>query len=682
MLSWLKIIGLFVFLGTGITALSQVADSVLMEMELEKLAEITEEEPDYQSVVEGFGGDRIRQLPLGNLSRRNLEKIPFLEKNQIENILNYVEETGPILSVYELQSIKGMDTATIRKLLPYLVPGDPSQGIPLTFRNALRHGRHALVLSWSHGLEEKKGYRTGAYAGSASRELFRYRYTFSNRLRAALSGEKDAGEQFFGPSQKWGMDYYAGYFALSNTGFIKDLIIGTFTASFGQGVVTGTGSRLGSVIGFNPPLRVSQGVRGSSSTYEGGFQRGIATTFKFRRVNVSGFFSRHDRDATASGTDTIDEQGQTVSSLSGSVYHRTESEIARKNLLKETVAGGNICFTGNFFRAGATLQHAAWDLRIDPSEKPYNIWYFRGRSLTNAGADFIVRLRYISLFAEGGTSFNGSWAWIAGLSAEPAQGVTFSFTARDYDPAYLSLFSNAAGQGSQTANERGCLLNVNARLFPNLLLAAYADLYRFPWLRYRVNNPSEGLEAGLLGTFTGCSSVIFTSRILFRKFEQNLSESPGVVPVTGSFSTAAFRLQADWQGGVNVTLKTLFEMKAGLEGFPGTQSGWLAAQEVRADLLKRRLQVALRYGLFNVPCYDLRIYSYEPDLTGSFSVPAYDGRGLRVMVLLKGRIARHIEWWVKYGISWYENKQTIGSGLEEIPGNIQSEIKIQVAANL
>ena len=653
-----------------------------MEQDLEKLTEITEEEPDYQSITESFGGERIRTLPLANLTRKSLEKVPFLDKNQVDNILKYIEETGPILSVHELQSIPGLDTATIRKLFPWLAPGDPAQGIPLTLRNAVTRGRHGLVFTLSHGLEEKKGYRTNAYAGSSIKEVFRYSYTFSNRLKAALSGEKDAGEQFFGPSQKWGMDYYAAYVALSNTGFIKDLVVGNFTASFGQGIVTGTGSRMGSVIGFNPPLRISHGVRGSSSVYEGGYQRGVATSVRFKRIMVSGFYSRHERDASVSGNDTLEDMGQTVSSLSATGYHRTASEIARRNLLKETLAGGNISFYGNFFRAGLTMHHASWDLQIDPSLKPYNVLYFRGRELTNAGADFIFRLRYISLFAEAGTSFNGAWAWISGLAAEPAQGVSFSLTVRDYDPAYLAVFSNAAGQGGQTSNERGCLLNVNARLFANLMLAAYADIYRHPWLRYRVNSPSEGMEAGLLGTYTGCRSVVFTSRILFRKYEQNLTEPIVAVPATGSFSTLGIRLQADWQPVATVTLKTMFELKSGTKGFPGHPSGWLAVQEIRTDLWKRKLRLAFRYGLFNVPGWDFRIYNFEPDLTGSFSVPAYDGSGIRMMLLLQGRITRKVEWWLKYGISWYEDKKTIGSGLEEIPGNIQSEIKVQVALRM
>jgi hypothetical protein len=678
---WKMLPGLLLLIGISIQCRSQMADSVILTTTLEKITEVTEEDPDYQSIAEGPGGERVRTVPLNSITEKDLRQLDFLSPNQVESILQYIHETGQILSVYELRSVPGLDTATVRRLLPYLAPGDPDAGLPLTLGNLAKRGRHEATLFLGQGLEKKKGYLSNVYEGSMVKEIFRYSYTFSNRIRAAVSGEKDAGEKFFGRSQPWGMDYWAGYVSVMNTGFLKSLIIGNFTASFGQGLVTGTGSRLGSVVGFNAPLRVSQGVRASSSTYEGSFQRGIAASARFSRVVVSAFYSRHSRDANALALDSTANDASLISSFQTTGYHRTASEIGDKNMLKETLYGGNLSFTGNFFRIGATAMHGEWSAGVAPAAKPYNLWYFRGRSLTTAGMDIILRLRYISLFAEGGNSFNGAWAWIAGMSAEPAQGLLFSVTARSYDPSYKNIFCNAVGQETRNANEQGCLLNVTARMFPALTLAAYADIFRHPWLRYRVNSPSEGMEAGLLATYLASPGISLSGRMLYREYEQNAEGPAGSIPATERFSTVGLRFQADWQALAAVVLKTQFEIKSGLAGFKGSPAGYMAGQEVRAELLKRRLQVSFRYALFDIPSWDLRIYSYEPDISGSFSVPVYDGRGLRAMLMAKGRITRHVYWWVKYGISWYENKTTIGSGLEEIPGNIQSDIRLQVAGN-
>jgi hypothetical protein len=69
-------------------------------------------------------------------------------------------------------------------------------------------------------------------------------------------------------------------------------------------------------------------------------------------------------------------------------------------------------------------------------------------------------------------------------------------------------------------------------------------------------------------------------------------------------------------------------------------------------------------------------------VTGSFSIPASDGSGFRAMVMARGSIGRHISWWLRYGITCYDHKKTIGSGPEEIRGNTRSEVKIQITGSL
>lgn len=661
---------------------AQVSDSVFMVEALEKITEINEEEPDYQSITESLAPDRIRTIPLSRINEKSLARLGFLTAKQVKCIMDYIVINGSILSVYELRLVEELDTATIRRLLPYLVQGNADPGPPVTVGNLVHRGRHQVRLFYSQGLERKKGYITDAYAGSMARESFRYSYTFASRLKAELCGEKDAGEQFSGPGCPLGMDYYAGYLSLLNTGILKNVTIGNFTACFGQGLIAGTGSRLGSVIGFNSPLRVSQGVRGSSSAYEGSFQRGVATTLDIGRITASAFFSRHKRDAMVTEYDSSGLSAEAISSFQASGYHRTEAEIAARNRLTETYYGGNISYTGTFYRIGITGMQARWSASVEPAQKPYNLWYFRGRSQSAAGFDLIMRLRYISLFGEAGTSFNGAWAWIFGLAAEPVQSITFSITARSYDRAYVNLFSNAAGQMTRNANEQGCLINLNARVFPKLSLAAYADFFRHPWLRYRVNNPSTGLETGVLLTYSGFPGVIMTSRILYKEDEQNLASNPGSVPGAGRSSALSARFQAQWHAGDQVSLKTQFEVKSGLSGSPGPATGYLFGQEIVAGLWRSNLNLAFSYMLFDTPSWNLRIYSYEPDISGSFSVPVYDGRGIRTMIMLRGRITSHLSWWIKYGISWYDNKSSLGSGLEEISGNVRSDVKVQVVGIL
>ncbi len=48
------------------------------------------------------------------------------------------------------------------------------------------------------------------------------------------------------------------------------------------------------------------------------------------------------------------------------------------------------------------------------------------------------------------------------------------------------------------------------------------------------------------------------------------------------------------------------------------------------------------------------------------------------MLNLQYRIARGIDFWLRYSQTRYSNRSLIGTGLDEIDGNTKSEIKAQV----
>ncbi len=41
-------------------------------------------------------------------------------------------------------------------------------------------------------------------------------------------------------------------------------------------------------------------------------------------------------------------------------------------------------------------------------------------------------------------------------------------------------------------------------------------------------------------------------------------------------------------------------------------------------------------------------------------------------------LGRHIDIWFKYALSWYPDRETIGSGLNEIQGHHRSDISLQM----
>jgi hypothetical protein len=84
------------------------------------------------------------------------------------------------------------------------------------------------------------------------------------------------------------------------------------------------------------------------------------------------------------------------------------------------------------------------------------------------------------------------------------------------------------------------------------------------------------------------------------------------------------------------------------------------------------------YAIFDTDNYDTRIYAFENDVLYGYSSPAYYYKGSRINCVVKYRISRSIDVWVKYGQTFYSNKNVVSSGLTQINGNSKSEVKLQV----
>lgn len=92
-----------------------------------------------------------------------------------------------------------------------------------------------------------------------------------------------------------------------------------------------------------------------------------------------------------------------------------------------------------------------------------------------------------------------------------------------------------------------------------------------------------------------------------------------------------------------------------------------------------------RIMLFATDGFDSRIYSYEQDVLFNASVPALDGKGIRyyvnahrTMKFGNRKSGPRADLYVRWAQTVYADKQTIGSGIDEINGNKKSEIKVQL----
>jgi hypothetical protein len=82
--------------------------------------------------------------------------------------------------------------------------------------------------------------------------------------------------------------------------------------------------------------------------------------------------------------------------------------------------------------------------------------------------------------------------------------------------------------------------------------------------------------------------------------------------------------------------------------------------------------------MFDTESFDARIYSFENNALYVFSVPAYFYTGSRAYALIRYTFLRRCDLWVRYATSIFANRDSIGSGPEEITGNTRSDITVQL----
>ena len=62
-----------------------------------------------------------------------------------------------------------------------------------------------------------------------------------------------------------------------------------------------------------------------------------------------------------------------------------------------------------------------------------------------------------------------------------------------------------------------------------------------------------------------------------------------------------------------------------------------------------------RYAIFNCPQFETRIYEYENNVQGAFSIPFYYGNGSRFYLNMNCTIVRGITTSIRYAISWIDD---------------------------
>lgn len=652
-----------------------------------------DEDVDYEDLYESLFQLYTHPLNLNAATRDELAAIYMLSEEQLNYFFSYRKQNGRLLSIYELQAIPGFDLATIYKLMPFVEVRDEglqADNRPLWERMKAEPNQY-LLLRYDQVLETKKGYLppdTNAngelsqrYMGSTGRLYARYRISHSKDFSFGFTAEKDAGEQLiWQPStRRYVTDFFSFHAMLQNKGRWKNITFGDYQIQAGQGLVLSSGFAVGKGAETITTIRRNNlGTRPYASVLEYGFFRGISATYGLKQVDITAFYSRKRRDAHVLTTnDTIAEAEDYSTSLQTTGFHRTASEIRSKGNVAEQAAGTNVLYhhASKNLQIGSTFLYTHYSTSLVKEPASYNQFEFNGRQHYVAAANYSYIWQNFNFFGETALSKGGGTGWVTGFVSSLTPKLELAMVYRNYSKDFQSLYGNAFGENTRNSNEKGMYWGIKIQPIRKITLAAYYDQFSFPWLKYRVDAPSQGFE--YLGRITYKPTKTILLYAQYRQESKDMNQADNTTPIDFLMPTVRKNVlfNIEYPAAKYISLKSRVQSSSFKQNNKPT-SGYAIVQDVTVDLGKWK--ASTRFALFDTDDYDNRQYVYEKDVLYAFSIPAYYGKGTRKYLLLQYQISRKIEVWARYARTELRNETKISSGLEEINKPHRSEVKIQI----
>ncbi|MDW8303060.1 MAG: helix-hairpin-helix domain-containing protein, partial [Bacteroidia bacterium] len=631
---------------------------------------------------------------LNEVDENILLQLPGMNSILVNNLRKYIQQNGKLTSIFELQAVPGYDLEVISRIQPYVTvkessifdinPDQKAFSRP-NIRNIPKDLHYEIMARSIRILEKQEGYiRTSGnrYLGDPWRQYFRFRGMYRNNLAFGIVLEKDAGEQMIWQPQNkiYGADFISAHFHIRDFGRIKALSIGDYTLNIGQGLVFWNGLAFGKgVETINVVKRNGRGILPYRSVNEYMFARGVATTVAITKpIEITAFYSNRNLDASVALTDTLNEEILAFSTINISGLHRTPNEISKKNNVKEQMFGGRMSYQKYNFKAGCTAYYQEFNKPFVVPASGYRRYEFADKTNAVFGADYDYTVENVNFFGEVAMSKNQKPALIQGalMSLDPK--VDAAILLRYLDKSFHNTNGNVfAERRFDLNNEIGLYTGIKIKLNSKWLLSSYYDKFWFPQWRYDVSMPSEGSRFLAQIDFSPSRQNV-TSLRYRHNFKQKNADN--LIPnqnlkYLNDFYTQYLRLDNRILLTQTLESHTRIELCWYKDDAPKIHTGLLILQDVNFKILKNRLEFTGRYAIFDSRNYQARIYAYENDLLGLYTIPAYSGVGTRTYFMLRWAITKDIDFWIRYSNTLYVDRQTVGSYLDESQGSRRSDIK-------
>ena len=622
---------------------------------------------DMQALSDLLYDLHAHPIDLNHTSYEELAQLPFLDEQQLDELVEYLDRYAPVRSLGELMMLRTLTPADRQLLCEFITidtiaaqPPQPSVG------QLLSHAHHELTATARVPFYQRKGDEKG-YLGYPFRHSLRYTLSNGQHLKAGLIGAQDASEPFFANRNKWGYDYYTFFFQLRRKGALRNLVAGRYRASFGMGLVMNSNFSLGKTTVIGSLGRTGQQLSAHSSTMMGNYLQGAGATIALgAHWELTPFLSWRTIDAT------LNDEGAIATRLT-SGYHRTESELQRKDNASELLGGVNVNWKSGRWQLGMTAVYNRFSKPLQPNtSQRYRRYYPQGQQFWNASAHYSYTSPRLSIKGETATGQCKALATSNLLAWKLSSEWSLMALQRFFSYHYYALHAKSFSEGSSVQNESGLYIGTQWRPNRQFTLLAYADVAYFPWARYLASRSSYAFDHLLQASWQHRRFTL-DARYRLHIRQRDRADKQGLYNRTEH----RMRLNATLTSGA-WTLRT--KLDATLCQTTDHSHGWMLTQQARWQ--KKLFDVDVSAAYFHTTDYDSRVYGYERGMRYAFSFPMFYGEGLRWALSASCRLGSRLRLTAKCAGTHYLDRSTIGSGLQAISSNHQIDFDAQLTYKL
>ncbi|MEW5800189.1 MAG: hypothetical protein AB1728_14420 [Bacteroidota bacterium] len=639
------------FLIVGSTAPAQDTTGISGQEAIESILTTSTDEQDLRALGEEL--EYLQQHPIYIVkpNYNDLVKLPFVSPMLAEAIVLFTD-TVRITSLQDLQHVSLMTDDLHAKLVPFVTLENPASGSYSTvFQIRSLDSRTRL----ERRLQQSQGYRVNLFRGDVTATYQRIRLG-NDHVEVAGLFEKDAGELYDD-------GLIAGYLSLKNVALVDHLVVGNFNVSTGQGLVFA--KNIATSKGSNAVAQTKKRgsvIAPSVSTDEYRYFQGAAISSIVNNFSFSGFYSERNLPASTNSL------GVVTSFYTSGVY-RTSNDLLRKHGVKERMLGGQIKYALDPLKSfSITLMNTEYGKPISST-----LFDLRGKkSVTAGGIAWEIPVPILNFFGEVASNEGKRYSKIFGTIVPVSPRLALSFHHRTFTKGFVSPFARPFGERDIISDgESGNYIGAELRL-PGVTLNSYVDSYYLP--------PTSGM-------FGTNGREFFSNAMLSptRSIDVTLQVRNKLRFQTVTAGQNDRREQTNYRlsYSVSVSKKLSFSQRVELvnvvyqpDGY--REQGFLTFLECIFKQREFGLSVKSRIVFFDTDSYDSRLYQYESDVAGNFSNPPMYGNGIRWYMVLGYDVFESFRLSMKYSETKKLHEDVVGSGDDEIIGNLDNYIALQL----